>query len=252
MPEIGKLQKDFSSVYGTTIFDPRGRRQKAEKALSVIHDRYPNTRDLDMLDIGCAAGFGTKTYGERFHSVVGIDIDEPAVIYAVRNNDLPNLQYAIMDSQKIALPNESFDIIICTHVYEHVPDASKLMSEIYRLLKVGGACYFTAGNRLCLMEPHYRLPFLSVFPKCLAHYYLRALKRGNFYYEKHLTYWALKKLVEKFQVIDYTTDVVRDPVRYCATEVIKPGSFKQWFSLAALRVAYWACPTYLWLLRKVK
>ncbi len=247
-----KLQKYFSSVYGATVFDPCGRRQKAEKALSIIGDRYPNTHDLDMLDIGCAAGFGTKIYAEWFRSVVGVDIDEPAVTYAARNNALPNLQYIVMDSQKIAFADESFDIIICTHVYEHVPDASRLMSEIYRLLKRGGACYFTAGNRLSLMEPHYRLPFLSVLPKCLAHHYLRILKRGDFYYETHFTYWGLKKLVAKFQVIDYTTEVVRHPVRFHATEVIMPDSLKQRVSLAALRLAYWACPTYLWLLEKVK
>lgn len=252
MVENGRLQKDFSSVYGATVFDPQGRRQKAEKALSIIRDHYPDISSLDMLDIGCTAGFGTRTYAEQFHSVIGIDIDEPAVVYAARHNVRRNLQYMVMSSQQTAFADETFDIIICTHVYEHVPDAAGLMSEIYRLLKMGGACYFTAGNRLSLMEPHYRLPLLSVLPKWLAHYYLRILKRGEFYYETHLTYWALKKLVSKFQVIDYTVEVVRNPVRFHATDVIVPGSFKQKYSLAALWAAYWICPTYLWLLKKVK
>lgn len=247
-----KLQKDFSAVYGAAVFNSYGRRQKAEKALSIIRDRYPHTHDLDLLDIGCTAGYGTKTYAEHFRTVIGVDIDEPAVAYAARHNAMPNLRYMVMDSQQIAFPDGSFDIVVCTHVYEHVPDAGQLMLEIYRLLKVGGACYFTAGNRISLMEPHYRLPLLSVFPKWLAHSYLRMLNRGNFYYETHLTFWGLKKLVSKFQIIDYTVEVVRNPVQFHATDVITPGSFKQRFSLAMLRVAYWVCPTYLWLLRKTK
>lgn len=246
------LQKDFSAVYGNAVFDAAGRTQKARKALSIIQDCYPHTAELDMLDIGCAAGFGTKAYAERFRHAIGIDIDEPAVAYAAKNNSRANLEYAVMDSQRIAFPDNSFDVIICTHVYEHVPDSTQLMSEIYRLLKVGGACYFTAGNRISLMEPHYRLPLLSVLLKKIAHLYLKLLKRGNFYYETHLTYWSLKKLVSKFKVIDYTIEVVRDPVRFSATEVIIPGSVKQRLSLVALQMAYWICPTYLWLLKKVR
>jgi 2-polyprenyl-3-methyl-5-hydroxy-6-metoxy-1,4-benzoquinol methylase len=166
------LQKDFSAVYANAVFDAAGRTQKARKALSIIQDCYPHTAELDMLDIGCAAGFGTRAYAERFRHAIGIDIDEPAVAYAAKSYGRANLEYAVMDSQRIAFPDNSFDVIICTHVYEHVPDSTQLMSEIYRLLKVGGACYFTAGNRISLIEPHYRLPLLSVLPKSIAHLYL--------------------------------------------------------------------------------
>lgn len=252
MDEKGKLQKDFSTVYGVTVFNSNTRRQKAKKALSIIQDCYCQTGHLSLLDIGCTTGFGTKAYAEQFHFVVGVDIDESAVRYAARHNAMPNLQYIIMDSQQTAFPDESFDIIVCTHVYEHVPDANRLMSEIHRLLKTGGACYFTAGNRFSLMEPHYRLPLLSVLPKWFAHRYLRMLNRGDFYYETHLSYWGLKKLVSRFQVIDYTIEVVKNPIRFYATDVIAPRSFKQRFSLAVLWMAYWICPTYLWLLKKVK
>lgn len=245
-----KLQKGFSTMHQSAVFDARAREWKARKALAIAGDYYSLISKLDMLDVGCAAGFGTKIYAGHFRRVVGIDIDEPAVRYAVRYNKLPNIEYLVMDSQRVAFPDESFDMIICTHVYEHVPDAKKLMSEIYRLLKVGGICYFTAGNRLSLIEPHYRLPFLSILPKAVAHIYLRMLKRGSFYYETHLTYWGLKRLVSDFEVIDYTIKAVEDPARFSASDVIVPGSAKQKISLIMLRLAYWLCPTYIWLLRK--
>lgn len=34
--------------------------------------------------------------------------------------------------------NNSFDVILCNHVLEHIPDDSKAMSEMLRVLKPGG------------------------------------------------------------------------------------------------------------------
>jgi hypothetical protein len=84
----------------------------------------------------------------------------------------------------------------------------------------------------------------------LADRYLRLLGRGSSYYENHLTYWGLKQLVSGFERIDYTIRVVEDPVRFQAEDVVRPGSPKQKLSRLLLSLAYWACPTYLWLLKK--
>ena len=48
------------------------------------------------------------------------------------------------DIQKIditAIPyrNESFDLVVCNHVLEHVPDDRRALSEIFRILKPGGS-----------------------------------------------------------------------------------------------------------------
>lgn len=43
-----------------------------------------------------------------------------------------------LDLTKIDFPNEHFDLLICSHVLEHVDDDSTAMSEIFRVLKPGG------------------------------------------------------------------------------------------------------------------
>jgi len=43
-----------------------------------------------------------------------------------------------MDITDIDYPDESFDVIICNHVLEHIIDDRKAMSELYRVLKPGG------------------------------------------------------------------------------------------------------------------
>jgi SAM-dependent methyltransferase len=42
------------------------------------------------------------------------------------------------DLHNIPLENNKFDVIFCNHVLEHVEDAKKCMSELYRVMKPGG------------------------------------------------------------------------------------------------------------------
>lgn len=42
------------------------------------------------------------------------------------------------DITKLPFENESFDVIFCNHVLEHIPDDTKAMQELYRVMKTGG------------------------------------------------------------------------------------------------------------------
>ncbi|MCL1827148.1 MAG: methyltransferase domain-containing protein [Candidatus Cloacimonetes bacterium] len=48
-----------------------------------------------------------------------------------------------MDITDIKFNDESFDVFMCNHVLEHIPDDIKAMSEIHRILKIGGVAYIT-------------------------------------------------------------------------------------------------------------
>lgn len=43
-----------------------------------------------------------------------------------------------IDVQHMTFPDASFDVVICNHVLEHVPDDRKAMREIHRILNPGG------------------------------------------------------------------------------------------------------------------
>jgi ubiquinone/menaquinone biosynthesis C-methylase UbiE len=154
------------------------------------------------------------------------------------------------DAMKLSFFDNSFDVVNCTHIYEHVPDSKQLMREVYRVLKPGGVCFFAAGNRLVFLEAHYKLPLLSVVPKFIAHKYIRFFKKADYYYENHLTYWGLRKLVSNFEIFDYTIKIIKNPKKYFASDMVKENSIAQFIYLNVLKMAYWLCPTFIWVLRK--
>ena len=184
-------------------------------------------------------------------SVTGIDIDHPAVTYASATFQKDNLSFSQSDSLNISQPDDLFDVAICAQVYEHVPDANQMMKEIYRVLKPGGVCYFAAGNRMQLIEPHYNLPFLSMLPQNAANAYLRLTAKGKVYYENHLSYWGLKRLVRDFTIVDYTRRIIEDPSRFHAGYLLPSGSMKKWIAQFFARYAYQILPGYIWLFKKV-
>jgi SAM-dependent methyltransferase len=49
-----------------------------------------------------------------------------------------------IDLQAIDFPNDSFDLIICHNVIEHVPDDRKGLTEMFRVLRPGGVALISA------------------------------------------------------------------------------------------------------------
>jgi 2-polyprenyl-3-methyl-5-hydroxy-6-metoxy-1,4-benzoquinol methylase len=246
-----KYQLEFSELYQGKMHDVSGREKKAMKILSVLEDHLGGkTNEMTLLDIGCSTGIMTSLISRHFKTAQGIDIDEPGVKFARENFASDNLTFSIQDSMDMDIESNSIDVATCNQVYEHVPKASRLFSEIHRVLRPGGICYFGAPNRLQFMEPHYHLPLLSVIPKPLAHLYLRILRKGDFYYEMHYSYWGLKKLAERFEIYDYTQKIVESPEKFNAEDVVRAGSFAQKGALLLLKTAYWLFPAYVWVLKK--
>lgn len=250
---MDEYQHGFSEQHEAALYNREGRRQKAEKVLVAIEDylltQHVDPGALSLLDVGASTGIMTEVYAERFARTVGVDIDD-AAIRSARAMGVAGATFVLGDSMHLPFADGAFDVAICTHIYEHVPDAVLLMDEIYRVLAPGGACYFAAGNRLRLMEPHYRLPLLSVIPKLVADRYLRLVRRGDHYYETHLTHGQLRRLVARFEIIDYTSRIVEDPGRFRATDQVRPGGFTHALARLLVRRAYSFVPTYHWMLRK--
>lgn len=244
-----EYQYNFSDKF-PELYDTKGRKLKALKTINILQDCLGSLDTLKLLDIGSSTGIMTHEYSKFFGNTLGIDIDKAAVEFSLDNYKSKSLDFSCTPIEELNSPDNYFDVITCSHIYEHVPDAEKLMNEIYRLLKPGGVCYFAAGNRFKIIEGHYKLPFLSFFPKKLSNFYLRATGKGKKYYENHLSLRNLKKLVNRFEIIDYTIETIKHPKKYYATDLIRENSYKQKIYIFLTKYFYFSTPTFLWILKK--
>lgn len=248
------MERDYQynfSANASSVFDTTNRELKAKTIIAVLSEYFnKNTNKLCLLDVGASSGIIDNFLADHFLSVTGIDIDEPAIKHATSVYSKQNLKFHIGDALKLTFEDNCFDVVVCAHVYEHVPDANVMMKEIYRVLKPGGVCYFGASNRLRWNEPHYNLPLLSVVPRVTSHIYIRLAKKAQYYHELHFSYWGLKKLASGFILHDYTGKLIKDPAAYKVDYMLPPNSLKTKMAKYLFRFFPWITPSYIWLLEK--
>lgn len=249
------MSYDYQEDYSLTtpvILDRQAKALKASKMIAVLEDAgvLTHARETITVDVGCSAGLLTKAATAHSELVIGFDIDRHAVELAHASRHEHDEFYVLGDSMRLPLADESVDLVLCNHVYEHVPDATVLFAEIHRILKPTGTCYLGAASRLTLIEPHYHLPLLSWLPKPLADVYMRVCGKGDRYYENLRSYWGIKALLSDFNIRDYTLDIVNDPDKFRARDVIPVGSIADRIPLFVWRAVYWLLPSYILLLSK--
>ena len=141
------------------------------------------------LDVGCGSGQIAATLAQYVESIRGID-PEPWRCWSRLSDTVSNLQFSVgsVDELSSLVIENSIDVAICNQVYEHVPDASHLIRELYRLLRPGGICYFAGPNLLWPIEPHVFLPFVHWLPRTAV---VRTLSRLGVRRIRELDAWSL-------------------------------------------------------------
>ena len=253
MARRGSPQLAYSELMDTML-DEEHRRGKARKILAVL--RHFLGRDelsgLVVADVGCSAGYIADELSSAGASrVLGFDIDVPGLGKAQQRFG-GHVQFCCASGDRLPLPDQSLDVVVFNHIYEHVVDPDLVMAELRRVLKPDGILYLGLGNRLGVIEPHYRLPFLSWLPRPVADRYVRLSGQANSYYEHYRTLPGLQRLTGGFYVYDYSFTVVANPELFAADDVAGPTSAAVGRHLGprSRQLARWLLPTYIWIASK--
>jgi ubiquinone/menaquinone biosynthesis C-methylase UbiE len=95
-----------------------------------------------ILDLGCGDGVFTRMLSCKSNAVVGMDISaedlKKARDHCSTLNNNSKIIFAMGDVTSTKFDDNSFDIIICTSVLEHILDLDAVLREIKRLLKKDG------------------------------------------------------------------------------------------------------------------
>lgn len=182
------------------------RRQRADKILAVLEERCP-IGDCRALDIGTGSGMIARRLGEFFREVVSVDVTDQRV-------EKEGYRFEKIEDERLPFADESFEVVISNQVIEHVWDAERHVAEMARVMTPSGIGYLATPNRFALIEPHYRLPFLSWLPARWAGVYLR-LARGKQWDVRPFSFRGLRELLQShFVCHDVAPQVCADPVRY--------------------------------------
>jgi phosphatidylethanolamine/phosphatidyl-N-methylethanolamine N-methyltransferase len=94
-----------------------------------------------ILEVGVGTGLSLPDYSHR-NRLVGVDLSEPMLRKAVERVGkcrLANVEaLALMDAARLALPDESFDVVVAQYVITAVPKPEATLDEFARVLKPGG------------------------------------------------------------------------------------------------------------------
>lgn len=133
-----------------------------------------------VLDVGCGGGILSESMAIRGAEVTGIDLGEKALKVAQLHQleSGVNVSYRLVSVEALAAEQpESFDIVTCMEMLEHVPDPAAVIAACAKLVKPGGDVFFSTINRN---------PKAYLFAVIGAEYVLNLLPRGTHEYEKFI------------------------------------------------------------------
>lgn len=105
--------------------------------------------DTPALDVGCGGGILAEEFAAMGFHVVGLDPSEPSLATARQHAQTMGLtiDYQQGTGESIPYADNTFPVVYCCDVLEHVRDLPKAIKEIHRVTKPGGCFFFDTLNR---------------------------------------------------------------------------------------------------------
>jgi len=136
-------------------------------------------KGLQVLDVGCGGGILADAMACSGAMVTGIDLAAKSLKVAqlhALEAQTSNVQYREVSVEALAEQQpESFDVVTCMEMLEHVPDPASVVRACAALVKPGGWVFFSTLNRNSKS---------FLFAIVGAEYVLNMLPRGTHEYAK--------------------------------------------------------------------
>jgi SAM-dependent methyltransferase len=143
MPEDARAQKNFVQLNEGILRD----------------NGVVMPRDAVILDYGCGTGRFTYDYHDAgFSNAFGYDIKNYLDLRLA--DDIRFFRFD--EKSEVPWPDNTFDFVFATSVFEHVIDQEKAYREVARVLKPGGYFLNTFPSKWKPIEPHMYVPFGGV------------------------------------------------------------------------------------------
>jgi ubiquinone/menaquinone biosynthesis C-methylase UbiE len=163
----------------------------ASSDFAVVNRLMKLTSTVDLtgktvLDIGCNDASYTVEFAQSARSVIGIDLREECLssAYSRVKGQTRLVWLLMMNAERLAFPDESFDVVVMNEVLEHIPDQARALDEVCRVLKKNGVFVLFVPNRLYVVETHGAhigqrklgrfIPFIHWLPRSIGRNFMNA------------------------------------------------------------------------------
>jgi 2-polyprenyl-3-methyl-5-hydroxy-6-metoxy-1,4-benzoquinol methylase len=165
----------------------RSHQIRIKKSIKIIK-KYSEQKSekLKILDVGCGTGEIAEQFQKLGLDIYGMDCAENQLELANRKGI--KTKYGDMRSD-FPYENQQFDVLFLGEVIEHLVDVRPFITEVNRVLKIGGLLVVTTPNLAGLND---RLRFLFGYnPR-----HTTPLSRQHYLHIRPFTYNTLKELLE--------------------------------------------------------
>ena len=137
------------AIYGNRLVGWIVNRFRIHSNLSLTLDAHPKIVEFaDLLEVGCGMGRLLKPLSVNLKWVTGVDISAEIIKEAaVYLRDIPNKSLYENDGTSLSIfADESFDYVLCTGVFQHIPYREVItnyLHETIRVLRTNGLFMFT-------------------------------------------------------------------------------------------------------------
>lgn len=122
-----------------------------------------------ILEVGIGSGASLKYYKKDL-DITGIDFSIGMLNLAKEKSidlELKNIKLLEMDIENMSFKNEIFDSVFSSCVFCTIPNPEKGISEVYRVLKIGGKAIFIEHMKSKNPIINIGLSFFNIFTKLI-------------------------------------------------------------------------------------
>lgn len=160
--------------------------------LNYIMDCADGLFDKNTIDVGCGGGILSESMAKAGATVTGIDASKEALqvakLHGLESGIKVDYHYSTAEgfAQQHA---ESFDVVTCLEMLEHVPQPEQVIQACSQLCKPGGLVFFSTLNK------NIKAYLMAIVG---AEYIMNIVPKGTHDFEKFIKPSVLIKAAEQF------------------------------------------------------
>ena len=131
-----------------------------------------------VLDVGCSSGYLAEPLSQRGNTIVGLELDPDAAREAERFCE--RVLVGDVETMELPLEPESFDVVLCGDVVEHLRDPVAALARLRPFLRPRGRLVLSTPNvanwaiRLSLLAGRWRYTDRGILDRTHTHLFTRA------------------------------------------------------------------------------